>query len=67
MVKVVKFTSPMSVSTPCSEQQAGCEAEADIHVCFEDGSGVSVCRSCFDQRINEGAWITDSCECLAVA
>ena len=67
MTKTVKYTSDFSAEEKCScaEQLSGCETRADYHVCFEDGSGKSVCRKCFDQRVNKGSWITDNAEVLA--
>jgi hypothetical protein len=66
MVKVVKYTAvvPVEVSAECGEKSAECEGTATLHVCFEDGSGVSVCRNCLDERVNEGQWITDACQIL---
>lgn len=67
MLKTIKYTSnfPVEERCGCSEKLDGCEATAAYHVCFEDGSGKSVCKSCFDQRVNTGAWVTDSTEKLA--
>ena len=67
MVKTVKYTSDFSAEEKCScsERLPGCAATAAYHVCFEDGSGKSVCEKCFEQRVNSGAWITDSTEVLA--
>lgn len=66
MVKDIKFTQDVGsdCTAVCSEKQENCTTKADIHVCFEDGSGRWVCRKCFDQRVNEGAWITDAAEHL---
>jgi GH24 family phage-related lysozyme (muramidase) len=66
MVKNVKYTSEIKedMSGVCAEKLPGCEEKATVHVCFEDGSGESVCRSCFDRRVNDGDWITDSAEYL---
>lgn len=62
MLKVVKYTSvePVSVRSECSEKLPGCETTRSLHVCFEDGSGLTVCNSCFNSRINEGRWVTDN-------
>lgn len=43
----------------CREQLAGCETKATIHVCFADGRGEAVCRSCFLGRVDRGDWSTD--------
>lgn len=66
MVKTVKYTSELSPEEgcKCAERLTGCEVTASLHVCFEDGSGISVCKSCFGQRANEGEWITDSSQTL---
>jgi hypothetical protein len=66
MVKVVKYTCRMSTGTraACTEQLAACETKAAEHVCFEDGGGAFVCKSCFDKRVNEGVWTTDSAKVL---
>lgn len=66
MVRNVKFTQEVDAgcTAECSEKLATCKTRADIHVCFEDGSGKWVCRKCFDQRVNDGDWITDAAEHL---
>ncbi|RJQ42523.1 MAG: hypothetical protein C4534_09920 [Gaiellales bacterium] len=67
MLKTVKYTSnfPVEEKCSCTEKLPGCEGTAAYHVCFEDGSGKSVCRNCFDKRVNSGEWETDSAERLA--
>lgn len=67
MLKTVKYYNEVSADDryQCAEKLPGCEVTASFHVCFEDGSGVNVCRSCFDKRVNAGEWITDSVEVLA--
>jgi len=61
MPRTVKYTSEAPTAV-CKEKLPGCDAKSEtVHVCFEDGSGVTVCRNCFDQLLNEGKWISDSC------
>ncbi|MHB1325881.1 MAG: hypothetical protein ACYC0L_06715 [Thermoleophilia bacterium] len=61
MPRTVKYTSEAPTAV-CKEKLSGCDAKSEtVHVCFEDGSGVTVCRNCFDQLLNEGKWISDSC------
>ncbi len=66
MLKVVKYVYEVEpgVGAECSEKLIGREREAGIHVCFEDGSGAYVCKECFERRVNDGAWSTDSTETL---
>lgn len=66
MVKIVKYTSDLGADAgaECGEELPGCEKRAFLHVCFEDGSGVYTCKKCFNKRINEGEWITDSTQTL---
>ncbi|MFA5802138.1 MAG: hypothetical protein WC911_06630 [Thermoleophilia bacterium] len=60
MPRTVKYTSDTSVAV-CKEHLPGCDPESGtVHVCFEDGSGITTCRNCFDARVNEGEWTTDS-------
>ncbi len=68
MVKVVKYTSevPAGSGTVCKEGLEGCNIFAgSVHVCFEDGSGVTVCKECFAKNLNEGVWTCDSTVRLA--
>ncbi len=66
-MKRIKYTSDASTVT-CSEKQAGCDVESGVvHVCFEDGSGATVCRNCFNSLLNEGKWITDECITIKAA
>ena len=61
----IKYTRELSAdesAAACGVKLDGCQGEASLHVCFEDGSGVYVCRNCFSRRINEGDWITDDAE-----
>lgn len=62
MFQVVKYTSVVPVGEgECSQKLEGCDAKSGlVHVCFEDGSGATVCRNCFDSLIDEGLWVTDS-------
>lgn len=62
MQKIVKYTSvvPVSDEAECSERLPGCTGKASLHVCFEDGSGLYVCQSCFERRLDECTWSTDS-------
>ncbi len=64
MYREVKYSSEVgeNCSARCSEQLPGCETTVSYHVCFDDGSGEFVCRKCFDQRVNEGEWVTDATE-----
>ena len=63
MVRIVKYTTDLEgAEAGCGEH--GCEEAASVHVCFEDGTGVSVCQKCLEARVNEGEWITDSCQVL---
>jgi len=64
MVKYIKYTAALTHDADCSEKLPNCEKKAALHVCFEDGSGASVCRMCFKGRINEGDWITDEVQTL---
>jgi GH24 family phage-related lysozyme (muramidase) len=66
MVKTVKYTSdfPDGEKYNCAERLPDCDVTASYHVCFEDGSGKSVCSSCFEKRVNAGDWNTDSTEAL---
>jgi len=61
MFKTVKYTSDSSEAV-CKEGLPGCDLKSgSVHVCFEDGSGATVCRNCFEKRLDEGVWVTDSC------
>jgi hypothetical protein len=63
MTKIIKYTTevPASDRPECKEGYPGCDPAAGaVHVCFEDGSGVTVCNSCFERILNEGRWISDS-------
>lgn len=65
MTKVVKYEGKLvETGATCAEKMPGCEKKAEIHVCFEDGSGEYVCKSCFEANANKGKWITDSTEIL---
>ena len=60
MQRTVKYTSETS-TTVCAERLPVCDVKSGtVHVCFEDGGGVTICRNCFDRRLNEGNWITDN-------
>jgi hypothetical protein len=48
----------------CMEKEPGCDGNAALHVCFEEGGSEFVCRSCFDSRVNEGDWTTHATEIL---
>ena len=68
MVKVIKYISevPAGSASECSEKLAGCNIFAgSVHVCFEDGSGVTVCKNCFESLHDTGSWITDATVRLA--
>ena len=59
-MKRIKYTSETSTGV-CDEKLPGCDLKSGtVHVCFEDGSGATVCKNCFDHRLNTGTWITDS-------
>lgn len=59
MQKAVKYTSD-TPDVVCKENLPGCDSKLEtVHVCFEDGSGITVCRSCFDSHLNDGSWISD--------
>lgn len=61
MPRIVKYTSEAPVAA-CKEKLPGCDLKSGtVHVCFEDGSGFTVCENCFNSRLNEGIWTTDSC------
>lgn len=67
MPRTVKYTSE-TPTVVCKEKLPGCDVKSGIvHVCFEDDSGVTVCRNCFDQRLNEGKWTSDSCITIQAA
>ncbi|MFA6000489.1 MAG: hypothetical protein WC828_00010 [Thermoleophilia bacterium] len=67
MSRIVKYTSEAPVDV-CNEKLPGCDLKSGtVHVCFEDGSGITVCTNCFNSRLNEGEWITDSCVTLKAA
>lgn len=67
MLKMVKYTSVVPVGEgECSQKLEGCDPKSGmVHVCFEDGSGATVCRSCFNLLVDEGRWGTDSTVRLA--
>ncbi|MCL6106386.1 MAG: hypothetical protein M1309_03425 [Actinobacteria bacterium] len=69
MSKDIKYFTRLSTADyeRCMEELPGCESLATFHVCFEDGTGKSVCRRCFRQHIDEGSWITDALSVLAEA
>ncbi len=59
----IRYTSevPASDNPECSEKLPNCDVESGaVRVCFEDGSGVTVCKNCFNQLLDEGMWVTDS-------
>lgn len=59
MQRNVKYTNEAPTAV-CEEKLSVCDMESGtVHVCFDDGGGTTVCRNCFDQRLNEGQWITD--------
>lgn len=62
MVKVIKYISEVpGNATTCSENHADCNIfSGSVHVCFEDGSGATVCKSCFESCLDEGVWTADS-------
>jgi hypothetical protein len=67
MQKIVKYTSEAPTAV-CSEKLTGCDVKSGtVHVCFEDGSGSTVCKNCFDSLINEGKWTTDGCVTIKAA
>ncbi|MHB1391348.1 MAG: hypothetical protein ACYCXF_09015 [Thermoleophilia bacterium] len=67
MQKTVKFTSE-TPATVCKEKLPGCDVKTGIvHVCFEDGTGESVCRNCLAKLADEGRWITDSSVSITAA
>ncbi|MHB9112770.1 MAG: hypothetical protein ACYC4D_09135 [Thermoleophilia bacterium] len=60
MQRTIKYTSEAPTAV-CNEKLPSCDVKSEtVHVCFEDGSGVNVCRNCFNHRLNEGKWTTDS-------
>jgi hypothetical protein len=60
-VKTIKYESEViGSSAECGVKTDACDGAELVHVCFDDGSGVTVCAQCFDNRINGGYWITDS-------
>lgn len=64
-VKTIKYESEvLDRGTTCTVQTDECDGRDMLHVCFDDGSGAYVCTSCFEKRINDGFWITDSAEHL---
>lgn len=67
MVKVIKYISEVPASAArCDEGLEGCNVFAgSVHVCFEDGTGVTLCKNCFEKRCDEGVWITDATVRLA--
>ena len=68
MVKVIKYMQEIAVvGATCGEGSEKCENSANMHVCFEDGGGVTLCKSCFESRVNEGLWITDGTQILLVS
>jgi hypothetical protein len=67
MQRTVKYTSEAPAAV-CKENLPGCDVSSGtVHVCFEDGSGATVCTNCFDRLLNEGKWITDSCITIKAA
>lgn len=62
MYKVIRYASDLTngVGVDCRERQVGCNEKADMHVCFEDGSGTAVCKNCLTARANQGLWRTDT-------
>lgn len=66
MYRVVRYTREVTSSprVKCSEKTEACDNKSILHVYFEDGGGVYACRECFDWRVNEGDWTTDSTETL---
>lgn len=67
MVKVIKYISEVPAkAASCSEKLDGCNLFAgSVHVCFENGDGTTVCKSCFEQCLDEGVWTADSTVRLA--
>jgi len=67
MPKTVKYTSE-AITAVCNEKLPGCDVESGtVHICYEDGSGATVCKNCFDQLLNEGRLVTDSCVAIKAA
>jgi hypothetical protein len=67
MQRTVKYTSEAPTAV-CKEKLPGCDVNSGtVHVCFEDGGGITVCRNCFDSHLNEGEWTTDSCVTIKAA
>lgn len=66
MMKEIKYVGKLTAKSGavCQEQLPGCERVATVHVCFEDGNGGSVCRNCFEKKVNRGDWTCDSTEVL---
>lgn len=63
MVKVVKYTCEVAAGpgAACTDGSPECDmASGLLHVCFEDGSGTTICKSCFEYHLNDGEWTTDS-------
>ena len=62
MMKTVKYTSVVPVDEgDCSQKLEGCDPKSGlVHVCFEDGSGATVCNNCFNSLVDAGKWVTDS-------
>ncbi|RJQ42526.1 MAG: hypothetical protein C4534_09935 [Gaiellales bacterium] len=66
MLREVRFAGVLTAKSGavCREELPGCERKAVVHVCFQDGKGEAVCRSCFEERLNRGDWSTDGTEVL---
>ena len=60
MFRVIKYASLRDDGARCGEKSADCESDARMHVCFEEGDGMYLCKKCFQGRVNRGDWIVDS-------